>query len=69
MYDATNATVLIRTVRAVDLERILIEMELSGDVASSICPHCGTVHLAPGFSRLIAFVCEECPKGVRLSKD
>jgi hypothetical protein len=47
---------LICTVPASDLERTLTEMELNGDIASAICPHCGAVHLAPEFSRLIAFV-------------
>jgi len=39
-------------------------MELRGEVASAICPHCGAVHLSPGFSRLIAFVCDGCGKAV-----
>ena len=34
-----------------DLQRTLKEMEIRGDVASAICPHCGAVHLAPGFSQ------------------
>ena len=50
----------IRTVPASDLQRTLAKMELNGDVASAICPHCGAVDLAPGFSRLITFVCDEC---------
>jgi tRNA(Ile2) C34 agmatinyltransferase TiaS len=60
---------LIRTVSASDLERTLAEMELNGDVASAICPQCGAVLLAPGFSRLSGFVCDKCGKGVRLSDD
>jgi hypothetical protein len=61
-YNECNA--LIRTVLAQDLQRTLTEMELKGDVASAICPHCGAVYLAPGFSRLIAFVCDGCGKAV-----
>jgi hypothetical protein len=60
---------IIRTVPAPDLERTLTEMELNGDIASAICPHCGAVHLAPGFSRLIAFLCDKCGRGVRLSEE
>jgi hypothetical protein len=55
---------LICTVATPDLQRTLTEMELSGDVASAICPHCGSVHLAPGFSQLIGFVCDGCGKAV-----
>ena len=43
--------VVVRTVPASDLQRTLDEMELEGDVASAVCPHCGATHLAPGFSR------------------
>jgi hypothetical protein len=27
-------------------------MELTLDVASAVCPHCGAVNLFPGFSRI-----------------
>lgn len=60
---------LVFTVPARDLERTLNEMEIRGEVATAICPYCGTVHLAPGFSRLIAFMCDDCGGGVRLSED
>jgi hypothetical protein len=60
---------LICTVPAPDLERTLTEMELNGEIASAICPHCGAAHLAPGFSRLIAFVCMDCGRGVRITGD
>lgn len=60
---------IVRTVPAVDLRRIFDEMELSLAVASAKCPHCGAVHLSPGFSELLAFVCDECEESVRLKAD
>jgi len=59
--------VVVRTVPASDLQRTLDEMELAGDVASAVCPHCGATHLAPGFSMLMAFVFDNCGKAVKLS--
>jgi hypothetical protein len=59
---------IICTVPTRDLQRTLTEMELKGDVASAICPHCGAAHLAPGFSKLIAFVCDERGKPVLVAR-
>ena len=58
---------VIRAVPAADLQRTLDEMELTLDVASAKCPHCGAVHLSPGFSALRAFTCRQCGEVVRLS--
>jgi hypothetical protein len=58
----------IQTVPAADLQRTLAEMELRLDVAGEICPHCKAVNLFPGFSRMLAFICKECGKGVALSE-
>lgn len=55
---------IVKTVPAKDLQRTLDEMELKLDVTSAKCPHCGVVHLAPGLSKLIAFVCGNCGKSV-----
>ena len=60
---------VVRTVPPAELQRTLDEMELTLDVASAQCPHCGTTHLASGFSELIAFVCEQCGETVRLKDD
>ena len=54
---------IVRTVRSADLRRMLDEMESQLAVASGICQHCGAVNLFPGFSRMMAFTCQECGKG------
>jgi hypothetical protein len=57
---------VLRTVPRADLRRVQDEMQLTLDVASEKCPHCGAVNLFPGFSRMYAFVCKECGEGVAL---
>jgi hypothetical protein len=37
----------------------LDEMESTLDMCSNMCPHCGSVNLFPGFSRMVAYVCRE----------
>jgi len=59
--------VVVCTIPASDLQRRLDEMELEGDGASAMCPHCRATHLAPGFSMLMAFICENCGNAVQLS--
>ena len=61
-----ECAVVVRTVAASDLQRALDEMELELDLASAKCPHCGTVHLAPGVSELIAFLCDKCGSSVNV---
>src|SRR5690348_3038211 len=60
---------VVRTVPASDLQSTLNRMELSLDVASALCPYCGSAHLAPRFSKLTAFICENCRNLVTLSDD
>jgi ribosomal protein S27E len=67
MCNECNA--VVRTVPVGDLRRTLDEMELTLDVATAKCPHCGAVHLSPGFSELRAFTCKQCGEVVRLSDD
>ena len=50
-------------------QRTLDEIELTFDVASARCPHCGRANLFLGFSEILAFVCKECGESVRLSDD
>ena len=47
-----------------DLQRTLTEMELRGDVARRDLSYSGAVHLSPGCSRVIAFVCDGCGKAL-----
>jgi DNA-directed RNA polymerase subunit RPC12/RpoP len=60
---------VIRTVATADLQRTLDEMESTLDMASARCPHCGSVNLFPGFSEMVAYVCNECGESVQLSDD
>jgi len=69
VIECNECGAIIRTVAASELERALHEMELTLDIASAACVHCGAVHLRPGFSRLLAFTCEECGKVTELSHD
>ena len=59
---------VIRTVSAADLQNTFDEMELTLDVASELCPHCGAVNLFSGFSRMMAFTCRQCGTGVLRSE-
>jgi hypothetical protein len=60
---------VVRTVPASDLQRTLDEMELSLDVSVEKCPHCGSVNVMPGFSKVLAYTCDGCGVVVRLSDD
>jgi DNA-directed RNA polymerase subunit RPC12/RpoP len=44
-------------------------MELTLDVASEICRHCGHRISSPGFSEMLTYTCKKCGKPVRLSDD
>jgi len=55
---------ILRTVAVGDLQRTLDEMELSLEMCSAICPHCGNVNVFPGFSEMIAYTCPECGRAV-----
>jgi RNase P subunit RPR2 len=57
---------VLKSVPVADLRRTLDEMELTLEVASEKCPHCGAVNLFPGFSGMLAFTCRECGQAVRV---
>jgi ribosomal protein S27AE len=59
----------VQTVPVAELEQTLHEMELSLDVATAECPHCGAIYIAPGFSELLAFVCDQCGHGVTVADE
>ena len=55
---------VLRTVPATNVGQTLTELEITLEVASEMCPHCGSVNLFPGFSRMLAFICRQCGKAV-----
>jgi len=59
---------VIRTVPPSELRRTLDEMELTLDVATARCPHCGAVNVFPGFSSMLVFICHHCGKPVEPSQ-
>ena len=59
--------VIVRTVPAETLQKVIDELELSLTMATAKCPYCGAINIAPGFSKLVAFVCDQCGKAVNLS--
>src|SRR4051812_45535777 len=60
----TECGAVLKTIPTGEASAELDRMEAAGDVASAQCPHCGAVHLAPGLTTLLAFVCRECGEGV-----
>jgi hypothetical protein len=58
---------ILKTVTTADTRYTMDELELAGDVASEKWPHCGSGNLFPGFSRMLAFTCRNCGKGVGLA--
>ena len=57
---------VVQSVPLKDLQRTLDEMELTLDVCTEMCPHCGGVNIFPGFSKMTAFTCQECGESVVL---
>ena len=55
---------VVKVVRAEDVRRAQDEMQLSLDVASEQCPHCGVVNLFPGFSTMMVYTCRQCGAAV-----
>ena len=55
---------VVRRVPVADLRNELARMELSLDLGMTVCPHCRSVNLFPGMSRVSAYVCQSCGWGV-----
>ncbi len=53
---------VIATVPAADLQKTFDELELTLDVASEVCPHCGAINLFPGLSKVLAFTSADAAK-------
>jgi hypothetical protein len=49
---ATSVIFVVRTVPSTELRQTLTEMQVTLDLASAVCSHCGTVKLIPGFSKI-----------------
>jgi hypothetical protein len=62
----TKCAATIRTLPAAFLQQTLTEMELSFDVCTEMCPHCRSVNVIPGLSKVLMFKCRECGKAVIL---
>jgi ribosomal protein S27E len=69
VIECNECGTIIRTVAAGELQKALHEMELTLDIASAACVHCGAVHLRPCLSRLLVFTSEECGTVTKLSCD
>jgi hypothetical protein len=67
--ECNECLAVIKTVPVSDLRRTFDEMELTLDVASEICPKCGAANLFPRFSKILAYTCRECGKGVKTEND
>ena len=57
---------ILRAVLVSEVTRVLNEMQLTLDVVTEKCSHCGSVNLIPGFSRLSMFTCRSCGRAVRV---
>jgi|SRR5216684_5209328 len=62
-----ECSAVVRTVPTSYLSSLVAEMELAGGLAQEVCPHCRSVNLFPGFSKMKAYMCKGCGKGVDLN--
>jgi hypothetical protein len=60
---------IVREVLADELQGTLTGMELSLDTCTKKCPHCGSVNLIVGFSKMLSYTCQKCGKVVKLVSD
>lgn len=58
---------VVRTVARKELDLVLAEMSLADGFVPEICPYCGSVNLFAGFTKMEAYVCRQCGKGVAKS--
>jgi hypothetical protein len=59
---------VLKTDPASEVRRTLDEMQLTLTVASEMCPHCRSVNLFPGFDSVLAYICRECGKSVKVER-
>ena len=49
-----------------EVNQTLDDMELSLEMCTEMCPHCGNVNIFPGFSEMVAYTCHECGRAVEI---
>jgi len=49
-----------------EVNRTLDNMELSLEMCTEMCPHCGNVNIFPGLTEMIAYTCQECGRAVEI---
>jgi len=59
---------VIRSIPAADLQETFTKMELTLDLCSAVCPHCGAAKLFPGISEMIAYICDGCGASVHVER-
>jgi len=61
--------VVVRTVPTAEVQQTLLKMPMPDGVrASATCPHCGGLNSFPGFSTMLAYICQECGEGVAVKE-
>jgi hypothetical protein len=60
---------ILLEVSADELQGTLTEMELTLDTCTEQCPHCKSVNLIVGFSKMFAYTCKNCGEIVKLVVD
>jgi hypothetical protein len=49
-----------------EVNRTVDDMELSLEICTGMCPHCGNVNIFPGFEEMIAYTCQECGRAIEI---
>ena len=61
-------TTLVQAIRPVsygeEVNRTVDDIELSLEICTEMCPHCGNVNVFPGLEEMIAYTCQECGRAV-----
>jgi hypothetical protein len=69
LIGCNDCDAIVQIVPANELQSTLTQMELSVDTCAEKCPHCKSVNLIVGFSKMFAYTCRNCEEVVRLSDD
>ena len=55
---------VVLTVRATDAEQRLVALAATDTLCTYMCPHCGSLNTFPGFTSMIAYICQHCDGSV-----